>query len=578
MKNYKIYLVGFIALLLGLLLGKLFFTSSLPSTSSDTSQVKETDEKEIWTCSMHPQIRKTEPGDCPICGMDLIPANQEESNVEIGFQMTEEAIKLADIQTTTIGEFSNSESSVLRLNGTLKENETQSSSLVSHIPGRIENLFVSFTGEQVRKGQKIATLYSPELITAQKELLEAKKIQDISPELLTAAKNKLRYWKIDDHVVQDILDNEKIRENFDIYSEHTGIVKRKRVSVGDYLGTGEVLFDLQNLDVLWALFDVYESDLPKVKVGRTIEFTTPSTQDKIHRATINFVDPIINPNTRTAAIRGEVSNTSGRLKPEMFITGKLTNYQKNSKLLVPQSSVLWTGTRSVVYVKVPNTTVPTFEYKEIEIGQSTQNGYTIVSGLEVGEEVVTNGAFVIDASAQLNNQVSMMNKYVQTKSELRSDQLPDYKDSTPTDFKKQITAVVNTYFSVKDALVEDRAKDASKAASQVLNQVESVDMSLLEGKAHMYWMEQLNAIQSHGQEIEKTDDIEKQREQFIYFSKSLINSVKVFGVEDDTFFVQHCPMANEDNGADWLSKQEKILNPYFGDKMLKCGMVQDTIQ
>ncbi len=577
MKKYNIYIVAIFALAIGLLLGWFLFNKNGQPEQDHTVHSSDKSESEIWTCSMHPQIRQNEPGDCPICGMDLIPASQTSSDSEIGFQMTADAIKLANIQTTIIGNTEASDGATLKLNGKIQANETKSASLVSHIPGRIEKLYVSYTGEQVNKGQKIATIYSPELITAQKELLEAQKIQDISPGLLVAARNKLKYWKIGDQVIQDILSSGTIRENFSIYADHSGVVNQKRVSVGDYLSTGEVLFDIQNLYSLWALFDVYENDLPQVKIGRTIRFTTPSAPNKTFKAKITFVNPVIDPNTRAATIRAEVSNTTGKLKPEMFITGELHTATSSKNITVPKSAMLWTGQRSVVYVKIPNTVIPSFEYREIEIGGSTASGYAVVSGLENGEEVVTNGAFVIDASAQLNNQVSMMNKNVMAKNAIHSSHLPDFTSATPQTFKEQITAVASTYLLLKDALVESDNEKAVESASNLLGETENVDMTLVKDKAHIFWMEQLMAIQSHGKKITETEDIEEQRKQFDFLSQALIKSLKVFGVDSDTFYVQHCPMANDNDGAAWLSKHEKILNPYFGDKMLTCGTVQDTI-
>ncbi len=577
MKKYKIYIVAILALAIGLLIGWLLFKNGTQPVQEHSEPSSNQTESEIWTCSMHPQIRQNEPGDCPICGMDLIPASQGSSDNEIGFQMTADAIKLANIQTTIIGNADANEGATLKLNGKIQANETKSASLVTHIPGRIEKLYVSYTGEQVNKGQKIATIYSPELITAQKELLEAKKIQDISPGLLTAAKNKLKYWKIGEQVIQDILTSGTIRENFNIYADHSGVVNQKRVSVGDYLSTGEVLFDVQNLYSLWALFDVYENDLSQVKIGRNIYFTTPSALNKRFKAKITFVNPVIDPNTRAATIRAEVSNTTGKLKPEMFITGELQTSKKSDNLTVPKSAVLWTGQRSVVYVKIPDTDIPSFEYREIEIADATASGYAVVSGLEYGEEVVTNGAFVIDASAQLNNQVSMMNKNVMAKNAVHSTHLPDYTSTTPQIFKKQLTAIASTYLLLKDALVASDQQKAAENVNDILDNTEKVDMSLVKDKAHFYWMEQLKAIQAHGKKIGESEDIEEQRKQFDFLSQALIKSLKVFGVEGDTFYVQHCPMANDNDGAAWLSKNEKILNPYFGEKMLTCGTVQDTI-
>ncbi len=577
MKEYKTYIVALLALAIGVLFGWLLFRDNTVMAQEHSQHVEAESSVEIWTCSMDPQVRQSEPGDCPICGMDLIPAGQTNSSNTNGFQMTSDAVKLANIQTTIIGSSVNNDDSTLKLNGKIQADETKSASLVTHIPGRIEKLFVSYTGEQVNQGQKVATIYSPDLITAQKELLEAQKIQDISPGLLNAASNKLKYWKIADQVVADILETGVIRETFDIYAENTGIVSQKKVSPGDYLTTGEVLFDIQNLDNLWALFDVYENDLAKIRVGKKISFTTPSASNKTFNAHITFVNPVINPQTRVASIRAEVYNAGGNLKPEMFISGKLNTYRKSNDLMVPKSAVLWTGSRSVVYVKIPETEIPSFEFREIEVGDATQSGYPVISGVAQGEEIVTNGAFVIDASAQLNNQTSMMNRNVTVKNDIQSSELPNYTASTPSVVKDQLSTLATTYFPLKDALVDTDAAKAATAIADVLDALERVDMALLKDKAHVYWMDQLKAMQVHGRKISTAADIEEQRKQFDFLSQALIKSLKVFGVENATFYVQHCPMANDNSGADWLSQHQNILNPYFGDKMLTCGRVQDTI-
>ncbi|MCB0536694.1 MAG: efflux RND transporter periplasmic adaptor subunit [Chitinophagales bacterium] len=573
MKNTKIYIVALVAVAVGLFLGWLLFKN--PNVADNHIHTENNTETEVWTCSMHPQIRQNEPGVCPICGMDLIPASQAGSGSEYGFQMTEDAVKLANIQTTIIGATSNEGN--LKLNGKIQANETQSASIVAHIPGRIEKLYISYTGEQVNKGQKIATIYSPELITAQKELIEAQKIKDVSPGLLEAAKNKLKFWKISDKTIEDILNSGVVRETFIIYADHSGTVSQKRVAVGDYMATGEVLFDLQNLNSLWAIFDVYENDLPYIKVGNIIDFTTPSAPNKKFKAKITFINPVIDPNTRAATIRAEVNNATGKLKPEMFIAGALQTVGNKNELTVPKSAVLWTGTRSVVYVKNAEAEVPTFEYREVALGEATQNGYNVVKGLEGGEEVVTNGAFVIDASAQLNNQKSMMNKNVQIKNAVTSNKLPDYTALTPIIFKEQLTTLVTTYIDLKDALVADESKKASQYAKELVEKANNIDMTQLKGAAHVFWMGHLKTIQSHAEKIIESTDIEEQRKQFDFLSQALIKSIKVFGVSGAVFYVQHCPMANNNYGADWLSVQSEVKNPYFGDKMMKCGSITDTI-
>ena len=299
---------------------------------------------------MHPQIKQNEAGDCPLCGMDLIPLEANSSNNPLVLEMTDAAVKMANIQTTIVGETNHTTDKTIRLSGKIQADERLASSQVTHISGRIEKLYVSFTGEQVNKEQKIATLYSPELIMAQTELLEALKLKDLNPNLVQAARNKLHYWKIGDTAIEQIEQKGKIQENFTVYADETGIVTNRRVSVGDYIKQGEPLFDLMNLRKVWVLFDAYEEDLSSVSIGDRIEFTTPSVPNKTFKTTVTFIDPIINANTRVASIRTEVSNSKRLLKPEMLVYGTLQKKSSSSNQLnVPKSAVMWTGKRSVVY-------------------------------------------------------------------------------------------------------------------------------------------------------------------------------------------------------------------------------------
>lgn len=528
---------------------------------------------EIWTCSMHPQIRKNEPGDCPICGMDLIPLDQLGGS-NIILEMTDEAVKLAQIQTTKIGTNSD-EITSLKLSGKIEANETANASLVTHIPGRIEKLFVSFTGEKVRAGQKIATIYSPSLITAQKELIEAEKMKYIQPKLYEAARNKLKYWKITDQQIEDILQSGEVKETFNIYAEHSGVVQNRHVSVGDHLMQGGVLFSVQNLNTLWVVFDVYEKDLTHVQVGDIITFTTPSLPGQKFESKVSFIDPIIDPNSRTAKVRVEVSNRGNELKPEMFVSGDLKgDFETDMNLTVPKSAVLWTGQRSVVYVKVPNADLPSYEYREVILGESLGDDYQVIDGLEAGDEIVTHGAFVIDASAQLNNQSSMINGLM-TKEDTVD--LPDYTSETPDQFKLQLQKLTSIYIDLKDAFVATDPQKVKTIAPNLLAGLDNVNMKLVKGEAHAYWMEQMKIIKDNAQMTKATNDIKKQREYFVDLSAAIVNSNKVFGVKSATYYEQYCPMANSKEGAYWLSTEAGIRNPYFGDKMMTCGEVKNKI-
>ena len=579
-QNIKIGVFVLIALVGGIGLGYVLFGNS-DLQSSETSQDNHNHADEtIYTCSMHPQIRQNEMGICPICEMDLIPLDENTSSPdasELVLEMTEAAVKLSNIQTTILGQTGKA-ANELTLSGKIQADERTAASQVTHLPGRLEKVYVTYTGERVNKGQKVAEIYSPELIAAQQELVEALKYKDINGSLVEAARKKLYYWKIPQSLVNQVEQSGKIQETFTLFAETSGVVSNLRVSVGDYVRQGEALFDVLDLNKLWVLFDAYEEDLPNIKVGNMVKFETPAVPNHNFSTRITFIDPVINPQTRVATVRGEISNQSGILKPEMFVTGTLKGFSNTGEqLTIPKSAVMWTGARSVVYVKIPDTDIPSFQFREVELGEAIGANYLVISGVQTGEEVVTNGAFTIDAAAQLNNQASMMNQDVAIKGREKEEiqeEIPDFQEATPVGFKKQLNDLANEYLNLKDALVATDSKAAAKSVASFLIQLEKVDMTLVKGDAHNYWMEQLKVLKTHSQKITTLDDVEAQRKQFQFVSDALINSLNAFGTEGNALYKQHCPMAFDNAGADWISNEKEIRNPYFGDKMMKCGLVK----
>lgn len=410
--------------LAGLLIGWLLFSPSSTVPQADSghhdhdsiaghshSHDLQQDENGVWTCSMHPQIRQDKPGKCPICAMDLIPvrkSNHGDENVDpSAIQLSEEAMALADVQTSRV----NKENPVkqVRLYGKIAPDERSLQSQTAHVGGRIENLAVDFTGETVRAGQTLATLYSPELFTAQEELLEALKMQQ--PALIKAAREKLLLWKMTDAQITAIEQSGATSPIVEIKANTSGIVMSKKVSQGDYVSQGAVLYDVANLSKVWAMFDAYEVDLPFLGKGDPVEFTLQALPGKTYKGRIAFIDPIVNATSRTARVRVEVANPNMELKPEMYATALVDAPLKGYKdqIVIPQTAVLWTGKRAIVYVKQPDISTPTFQMREVELGPSLGNAYVILKGLSDGEEIVTNGVFSIDASAQLEGKPSMMN-------------------------------------------------------------------------------------------------------------------------------------------------------------------------
>jgi len=253
------------------------------------------------------------------------------------------------------------------------------------------------------EGQKIVRLYSPDLISAQKELFEAIKSKSIYPQLYTAARNKLKLWKLTDEQISAIEKSGAVEEEIDILSDYNGYVMKRNVELGDHIKTGGKLFDIANLSTVWVMFEAYEGDIPWIQLNNVVNFTIQAIPNKDFKGKVTYVDPFVSSNTRVAKVRVELNNPGSKLLPEMYATGIIHAVLPNveSAVLVPKSAVLWTGKRAVVYVKVPHEKTISFVYREIILGEDAGQFYIVKEGLNEGEVVATNGVFRIDASAQL---------------------------------------------------------------------------------------------------------------------------------------------------------------------------------
>lgn len=325
-------------------------------------------------------------------------------------QMTEEAAMLARVETTVVSR--QKPTREVRLYGKVQVDERQLQNQVSHLSGRIEQLYASFTGETIEMGQTLARIYSPEVITAQQELLEAAKTKSIQPAIYEAAKEKLHQWKLTDEQIAAIETSGTVQPTLEIVSNTTGVVIERLVNEGDYVSRGTVLYRIADLSKVWVMFDAYESDLQFLRKNNKMKFMLKAYPGTEFTGTIAFIDPVIDPVTRVAKVRVEADNRSGRLKPEMFATGvvqsALSGY--GNELVIPQSAVLWTGVRSVVYVKQQGSDEPVFRMREVTLGPSLGDGWVIKAGLTEGEVIVSNGTFSVDAAAQLEGKPSMMNR------------------------------------------------------------------------------------------------------------------------------------------------------------------------
>jgi len=552
-----------LALIIGLFIGYLVFSGS-DNTTEETHAEHSAAEDTIWTCSMHPQIMQPEPGDCPICGMELIPADQSDATIA-GFTMTENAMKLANIQTTIVGT-SNADKSVT-LSGTLETNEELNAVQSSYFAGRIEQLFINTTGEQVKIGQILATIYSPELVAAQQELLTALKLKESQPKLYQAVRNKLKNWKLSDSQINSIEESGKVKENFPVFASNSGTVTEKMVNEGDYVNRGQPLYKVANLTKVWAVFDAYEQQLSNLKEGQKLQISVNAFADESFSGTIDFIDPILDNSARTTEVRVVLDNRDGKLKPGMFVQAEVElEATEDSQISILKSAVMWTGERSVVYLKTdPNTTQ--FEMKEVKLGSEIGDSYQILEGLAEGDEVVTNGTFTVDAAAQLQGKKSMMNRNTVDNNK---DVAAKVEMSLPESFQLALQPLLQDYLQLKDDLVDSDATSAMQAAKKASAKISNIDTAELDKMLTSHF----KVIQDKFRAISASEDIEAQRENFIALSQNMIALVSNFD-EIEEIYIQRCPMANNNKGATWLSRNKEIRNPYFGEQMLGCG---ETIQ
>jgi len=567
----------------------------------------ESAQAEVWTCSMHPNIRQPGPGSCPICGMDLIPvtadAGEDTGPREVKLSAT--ARKLAEIQTAPVER--KNVAMTIRLAGKIATDETRERKISAWVPGRLERLFVEYTGETVKKGDPLVELYSPELLTAQQELLAAVKVRQVvggsrsenvietARRTVEAAREKLRRWGLTGTQISEIEQRGTPAERTTIYAPTGGTVTHKNAVEGMYVQTGAPIYTIADLSHLWVMLDAYEADLTWIENEQQVDFTTKAFPGETFTGTVAFIDPLVDPATRAIKIRVELPNRGGKLKPGMFVRAAVEadasgNDPAGMPLTVPATAPLITGTRAVVYVELPGDE-GRYEGREILLGPRAGDSYIVRSGLSEGEMVVVNGAFKIDSEIQILAKPSMMSPdggaapaHQHEHGALSSTPMetpteyPEEPFAVPEVFQQQIAGVFAAYFETQDALSHDKFDTAKTAAGNLMQALEAADMGLLSGPAHQFWMAHLTIIRESAQAISSTPDIAAARIKFEPLSDAMYAIALGFGAGGaDSVFRIHCPMAFNNRGAGWLQTSTGVENPYFGSKMFKCGVVKDTI-
>ena len=298
----------------------------------------------------------------------------------------------------------------------VEQPETALASVSARVSGRIDKLFVDFTGQPVRRGQEIALIYSPEIFSTAEEYrlaLENRKrlgsgaeSQAISgaEDLVAASRRRLELWGVTAQQIDSIAVSSKPQIDLAIYSPASGIVTERKVTEGQYVSAGELLYTLSDLSTVWVKAQLYQPDMGSVRVGQSAEISWDAPSGGM-RGHVAFIDPMVNPQTRTASVRIQVPNPQMRLRPGMFVQVKIAMPEGNDVLAVPRSAVVDTGTRKIVYVATGN---GTFEGKEVRLGQPSEQYYPVLAGLVAGDRVVAQGNFLIDSQTRITGGMTGM--------------------------------------------------------------------------------------------------------------------------------------------------------------------------
>ena len=567
-------------------------------------------EKEsVWTCAMHPQIRLPKPGKCPICGMDLIPVESAGAAASGGdmpnlrrLTMTPEAVALANIQTAPVAR--EVVSKEVRMVGKVDYDETRVRKIAAWVPGRIDRLYVDFTGVEVKEGDHLVYIYSPELRTAQEELLQARKaaravqqsnvsvLRDSSAATVEAAKEKLRLLGLTREQIRAIERRGKPSDHLTIYAPIGGTVVKKHAFEGMYVDTGTPIYEIADLSKLWVRLDAYESDMSWIRYGQDVAFTTEAYPGEVFHGRVAFIEPTLNPRTRTVKLRVNVDNPDGRLKPEMFVRaavragvtegGKVMDPELAGKwigpmhpeiirdepgscpicgmelvraedygyvapelettpLVVPVSAPLLTGDRAVVYVKVPNQDKPTFEGREIVLGPRTGDSYVVREGLEEGEQVVVKGNFKLDSALQIQARPSMMSAEGgagggghdhgggEKSPPVEQREVELEPKQLPADFRRALDPLFDAQAAIQVALENGDLAATRRGFQEVKTAANRVPMTDLEGHFHMQWMDLSQRLLNSVTLGQSADTIQKAREAYSSLDAELASIREKFG-------------------------------------------------
>ncbi len=586
MKQAGIFLLLlFVAVLLSAQFGGENIYTQATAVAAKKDAAKDGEKKiKYWVAPMDPTYIREGPGKSPM-GMDLVPVYEDdEPSAEGVIRIDPVTVQNIGVRTTkaTRGPLY----STIRTVGHVTYNEELVEHVHTKISGWVETLFVDTTGESVYKGQKLLTIYSPELVATQEEYLQAleykqetagSRFEDITrgaDTLIESTRRRLLLMDIDPGQIKALEERGDVQKNMLLRAPATGIVIHKKVFEGMRISPGMEIYTIADLSKVWVLVSVYEYELPFIRVGQMADMTLPYEPGAKYRGRITFIYPYLEPKTRTIQVRMEFDNPGLRFKPDMYANITIDAKASDDAILVPSEAVIRTGARNVVITALGG---GKFLPKDVTIGPEGKGFVQVLEGLDEGETVVTSGQFLIDSESNLRETI---NKMLEAKKAARAqkDEPASAADANGNNGGMQMVMVDITdeqrrlMSELIDAYIKMHAAFVSESTSDVVSEVDVIDQIVKKIKAS----DTAGRLIDVSGPIEGTladlasGDLEKARTAFAVFSKTMVAYVKGTGRKDalsSEIKVYICPMKKDL----WLQTGAEIQNPYLGKDMLICG-------
>ena len=368
-----------------------------------------------WKAPMTAGFTSDKPGKSPM-GMDLIPVYEdEEQQYGEGFRINPTVVQNIGVKTVKVRRRTLSKE--IRTTGILTYDERTVTHIHTKYKGWVEKLYVDFTGQEVGKGDLLAEVYSPELVSTQEELLVAMKYKQSlkdSPfteigkgaeRLFESTKRRLELFDVPEHQIEELIREKKITKTLHIHSPFRGFVIKKQASEGMFVQPGMSLYTIADLSNIWVLADVYEYEMPWIKIGQKVEMNLSYYPGKKFQGKVTYIDPFMDSKTRTLKVRMEFENSKWELKPDMYANVTLKSAIAKKSVAVPEEAVIHSGERQIVIVRDSS---GGFDSRSLTLGAQADGYYQVLKGLKAGETVVTSSNFLLDSESRLKEALSKM--------------------------------------------------------------------------------------------------------------------------------------------------------------------------